>query len=52
MPKYLTYVGVAVEVDADSEQQAISLARYKMFSEIGTYQLTDLGVEVIEEWEE
>lgn len=51
MTKYLAYVGVAVEVDATSEEEAIRKARQTMFDEIETYKLTDLGVEIIEEWE-
>ena len=52
MAKYLTYVGVGVEVEADTEEQAIRLARETMFAEISTYKLTDLGVEIIEELED
>jgi hypothetical protein len=47
MGNYLMYVGVPVQIEAEDEKQAISLARHTVFNNLSNYDIYDFGVEMI-----
>ena len=51
MPKYLMSVGIAMEVDADTEDDAWEQAKSRFFGEIQSYKTDELNIEIVEELE-
>ena len=52
MTKYLMYVGIPIEVEAEDIEMAMRSARFAVYNNLGNYAVYDLGVEMIEELED
>jgi hypothetical protein len=52
MTKYLMYVGIPIEVEAEDEDSAYAMARKQFFPDVVSYTTDELSVELVEEVED